>query len=62
MKGKTDNEGEETKGVVSLEELKEKMADFAKEREWDQFHTPRNLLLAMVSVYPFFIYFLTPLL
>lgn len=49
MKGKTDNEGEETKGVVSLEELKEKMADFAKEREWDQFHTPRNLLLAMVG-------------
>ncbi|KAG6785283.1 hypothetical protein POTOM_011013 [Populus tomentosa] len=25
------------------------MADFAKERDWDQFHSPRNLLLAMVG-------------
>ncbi|CAN4120882.1 unnamed protein product [Withania somnifera] len=25
------------------------MADFAKERDWGQFHTPRNLLLAMVG-------------
>ncbi|KAK4341491.1 hypothetical protein RND71_039992 [Anisodus tanguticus] len=23
------------------------MADFAEERDWDQFHTPRNLLLAL---------------
>ncbi|PPS04105.1 hypothetical protein GOBAR_AA16553 [Gossypium barbadense] len=23
------------------------MADFAKERDWDQFHSPRNLLLAL---------------
>ncbi|XP_075085315.1 uncharacterized protein LOC142168660 [Nicotiana tabacum] len=49
MKGAVENEGEELKGVVSLELLKEKMADFAKEREWDQFHTPRNLLLALVG-------------
>lgn len=34
---------------VTLDELKEKMADFAKERDWDQFHSPRNLLLAMVG-------------
>ncbi|PKI43611.1 hypothetical protein CRG98_035987 [Punica granatum] len=25
------------------------MADFAKERDWDQFHSPRNLLLALVG-------------
>ncbi|OIT19579.1 PREDICTED: dCTP pyrophosphatase 1-like [Nicotiana attenuata] len=49
MKGAVENEGEEFKGVVSLELLKKKMADFAKEREWDQFHTPRNLLLALVG-------------
>ncbi|XP_004248017.1 uncharacterized protein [Solanum lycopersicum] len=49
MKGKTENDEEGAKGVVTLEELKKKMADFAKEREWDQFHTPRNLLLAMVG-------------
>ncbi|KAI3794892.1 hypothetical protein L1987_37533 [Smallanthus sonchifolius] len=34
---------------VSLSELKKKMAEFAKERDWDQFHTPRNLLLALVG-------------
>ncbi|XP_035547530.1 dCTP pyrophosphatase 1-like isoform X3 [Juglans regia] len=25
------------------------MAEFAKERDWDQFHSPRNLLLALVG-------------
>ncbi|KAK4341498.1 hypothetical protein RND71_039999 [Anisodus tanguticus] len=25
------------------------MADFVEERDWDQFHTPRNLLLALVG-------------
>ncbi|XP_076945164.1 uncharacterized protein LOC143616115 [Bidens hawaiensis] len=34
---------------VSLSQLKTKMADFAKERDWEQFHTPRNLLLALVG-------------
>ncbi|GAV70754.1 MazG domain-containing protein [Cephalotus follicularis] len=34
---------------VSLDLLKQKMADFAKERNWDQFHSPRNLLLALVG-------------
>lgn len=33
---------------VTLEELKTMMAEFARERDWDQFHSPRNLLLAMV--------------
>lgn len=37
------------KKSVSLEDLKTKMADFAKDRDWDQFHTPRNLLLALVG-------------
>ncbi|XWS13305.1 hypothetical protein CRYUN_Cryun36dG0026000 [Craigia yunnanensis] len=34
---------------VTLEELKKKMAEFARERDWDQFHSPRNLLLALVG-------------
>ncbi|KAK8701885.1 hypothetical protein V6N13_020263 [Hibiscus sabdariffa] len=34
---------------VSLDLLKQKMADFAKERNWEQFHSPRNLLLALVG-------------
>ncbi|CAO2034569.1 unnamed protein product [Urochloa humidicola] len=35
--------------AVTLEELRKRMADFAKERDWDQFHSPRNLLLAMIG-------------
>jgi dCTP diphosphatase len=34
--------------AVTLEELRKKMADFAREREWEQYHSPRNLLLALV--------------
>lgn len=36
------------RGEVTLKDLKTKMAEFARERDWDQFHSPRNLLLAMV--------------
>jgi SpoVK/Ycf46/Vps4 family AAA+-type ATPase len=31
--------------AASLESLRADMAAFAGEREWDKFHTPRNLLL-----------------
>ncbi|KAL5702937.1 dCTP diphosphatase [Ranunculus cassubicifolius] len=34
---------------VSLEDLRKMMADFAKERNWEQYHSPRNLLLALVG-------------
>ncbi|XP_041003713.1 dCTP pyrophosphatase 1-like [Juglans microcarpa x Juglans regia] len=34
---------------VTLEGLRKRMAEFAKERHWDQFHSPRNLLLALVG-------------
>ena len=36
-------EGREDGESVSLEDLKTKMADFAKERDWDQFHSPRTV-------------------
>ncbi|KAL3572872.1 hypothetical protein D5086_026776 [Populus alba] len=35
---------------VTLEELKKRLAEFAKERDWDQYHSPRNLLLAMLAL------------
>ncbi|KAI3837847.1 hypothetical protein MKW92_049360 [Papaver armeniacum] len=44
--------GEVTKedgGAVSLEDLRQKMVDFAKERDWEKYHSPRNLLLALVG-------------
>mmetsp|Transcript_13335 Transcript_13335/g.22588 ORF Transcript_13335/g.22588 Transcript_13335/m.22588 type:complete len:180 (-) Transcript_13335:363-902(-) len=34
---------------VSFESIRKEQAAFAKEREWDQFHTPRNLALALVG-------------
>ena len=34
---------------ISLEELRAAQADFVKERDWEQFHTPRSLALAMVG-------------
>ncbi|KAE8805820.1 dCTP pyrophosphatase 1-like [Hordeum vulgare] len=35
--------------AVTLEELRKKMTDFARERDWEQYHSPRNLLLALVG-------------
>lgn len=50
--GKMDGEPAVAGGLgVTLEELKNKMADFAMERDWDQFHSPRNLLLALVCTH-----------
>ena len=34
---------------VSLKELSKKLDDFAKERDWEMYHAPRNLLLAMIA-------------
>ncbi|KAL6967947.1 dCTP diphosphatase [Sarracenia purpurea var. burkii] len=39
-------EGEDS---VTLDLLKKKMEEFAKERNWERFHSPRNLLLALVG-------------
>jgi dCTP diphosphatase len=34
---------------VSLEEITKRVRQFADAREWQKFHTPRNLLLALVG-------------
>ncbi|XP_008802176.1 dCTP pyrophosphatase 1-like [Phoenix dactylifera] len=34
---------------VSLKELSRKLEEFSKERDWEQYHSPRNLLLAMIG-------------
>lgn len=39
----------DSQGDVSLEELRDRLAEFAKVRNWDQYHSPRNLLLALVG-------------
>jgi dCTP diphosphatase len=34
---------------VDLEQLRCRVAEFAQDRDWDQFHSIRNLILAMVG-------------
>lgn len=33
----------------SLENLKNRLRKFAKERDWDQFHSPKNLSMALIA-------------
>lgn len=35
--------------IDSLEELRDRLRAFAKERDWDQFHTPKNLSMALIA-------------
>eukprot|EP00736_Rhodelphis_marinus_P006279 Rmarinus@m.16241 len=34
---------------LSLEDVRQSMASFANARDWNQYHTPRNILLALVG-------------
>lgn len=34
---------------IGLEQLRRELQAFAAQREWEQYHTPRNLLLALVG-------------
>lgn len=33
----------------SLARLNERLVDFARERDWEQFHTPKNLSMALIA-------------
>jgi len=33
----------------SLQDLSEKLADFARQRDWEQFHSPKNLVMALAG-------------
>ncbi len=33
--------------MTDLEELRDRMREFAAERDWDQFHSPKNLAMAL---------------
>jgi hypothetical protein len=37
---------------ISLKDLAKTLEEFAKARDWEKYHSPRNLLLAMVMSYP----------
>ena len=32
-----------------LEALRQRLADFAADRDWDQFHSPKNLAMALIA-------------
>jgi NTP pyrophosphatase (non-canonical NTP hydrolase) len=34
--------------VPSLEDIKEQLRNFARERDWEQFHSPKNLAMALI--------------
>lgn len=34
--------------MESLEQIKHRLRDFAAERDWDQFHSPKNLAMALI--------------
>lgn len=40
--------GEEELMDISIKDLAKKLEEFAKARDWEKYHSPRNLLLAMV--------------
>ena len=33
----------------SLDELRDRLRRFARERDWDQFHSPKNLAMALIA-------------
>lgn len=36
-------------GVDSIDELRLRLRQFARERDWEQFHSPKNLSMAMIA-------------
>eukprot|EP00262_Sarcandra_glabra_P012050 TRINITY_DN3012_c0_g1_i1.p1 TRINITY_DN3012_c0_g1~~TRINITY_DN3012_c0_g1_i1.p1 ORF type:complete len:146 (+),score=40.58 TRINITY_DN3012_c0_g1_i1:59-439(+) len=48
--GEEEKEEKEERVVdIGLKVLSKKLEEFAKARDWEQYHSPRNLLLAMVG-------------
>jgi NTP pyrophosphatase (non-canonical NTP hydrolase) len=37
------------RAAPSFEELAARLAEFARERDWDQFHSPKNLAMALAG-------------
>ena len=33
----------------SLQDLRQRLAEFARQRDWDQFHSPKNLSMALIA-------------
>jgi len=35
--------------LTSIDSLRDRLREFARERDWDQFHTPKNLSMALIA-------------
>ena len=38
-----------TAGTEALDALQHRLREFARERDWDQFHSPKNLAMALIA-------------
>lgn len=47
MSGSCDHEAEEPRCLIDVQGLSEALAAFARERHWEQFHSPKNLTMAL---------------
>ena len=47
--GDGDGDGDAAEEALTLATIRDRQAAFARKRDWDQFHTPRNVLLALVG-------------
>lgn len=45
----TDKNTDSRDPIDSLECLRDRLREFAREREWDQYHTPKNLSMALIA-------------
>jgi NTP pyrophosphatase (non-canonical NTP hydrolase) len=45
----TDKNADSRAPIDSLECLRDRLREFALEREWDQYHTPKNLSMALIA-------------
>ncbi|XP_027165869.1 dCTP pyrophosphatase 1-like [Coffea eugenioides] len=49
MGGEDEKVVEQKEMEISLKDLSKKLEEFAQARDWERYHSPRNLLLAMVG-------------
>lgn len=54
--GEEEIEEERSMVDISLKDLSKKLEEFAKARDWEKYHSPRNLLLAMVLLASSYLY------
>ena len=47
----TEDKTDEKVVDITLKDLSRKLEEFAKARDWEKYHSPRNLLLAMVNFF-----------